>query len=65
MKENGYYLSLDLGTQGTKAAVISRDGTVLRSEFTANCFYESDEGEISISGERMREGVIAATRAVL
>ncbi|MDO4272360.1 MAG: FGGY family carbohydrate kinase [Eubacteriales bacterium] len=65
MKKERYYLSLDLGTQGTKAAIINQRGTVLQSQFTANCFFESESGEISISGENLRKGVRDATVELL
>lgn len=65
MKKKRCYLSLDLGTQGTKAAIINQQGTVLQSQFTANHFFESESGEISISGKEIRQCVRDATAGVL
>lgn len=65
MSNNTYFLSLDLGTQGTKAALVGLDGTVLFSSFSENVYTEKDDGEISIPAEELTKGVEKATRKLL
>lgn len=63
--EKKYFLSLDLGTQGTKAALLDFQGNVAACSFSENVFQEKDSGEISIAAEDLRRVVLASTRAVL
>ncbi|RHV89960.1 hypothetical protein DXA96_08345 [Lachnospiraceae bacterium OF09-33XD] len=63
--EKKYILSLDLGTQGTKAALLDLDGNVITCGFSENLFSESDGGEITLSAEKLLAGVLASTKAVL
>lgn len=63
--EKKYILSLDLGTQGTKAALLDLDGNVITCGFSENLFSENDGGEITLSAEKLLAGVLASTKAVL
>ena len=63
--EKKYFLSLDLGTQGAKAAVLDFNGRVAACSFSENIFTERDSGEITMEAEELRRVVIESTRAVL
>ena len=65
MVKEKYFLSLDLGTQGTKAALVNLSGDVLCSAFSENRYTEKDDGEISIPAEELSKGVLRATRKLL
>lgn len=65
MEKKKFFLSLDLGTQGTKAAIVDLDGHVLGSTFSANVFSESDCGAITLEAEALQQGVIQATRQLV
>lgn len=60
-----YVLSIDLGTQGVKTAVLDYEGTVLAQGFEKNVFCSEEEGEISIRPEDLMNAVRNTTRAVL
>ncbi len=65
MLKEKYFLSLDLGTQGTKAALVNLSGDVLYSAFSENRYTEKDDGEISIPAEELTKGVLLATQTLL
>ena len=63
--EQNYFLSLDLGTQGTKAALIDINGNVAACAFAENIFSENDGGAIILPAEALRDGAAEVTKAVL
>lgn len=65
MLNETYFLSLDLGTQGTKAALVTMGGEVVCSAFSENVYTEKDDGEISIPAEELSDGVLRATKMLL
>lgn len=65
MDNKQYILSLDLGTQGTKAALVDLQTEVLASEFSPNNFSEHDDGAILLDADALADGVADATRRLL
>lgn len=65
MSGNQYILSLDLGTQGTKAALVTLEAEVIESEFSSNKFEEYDDGAILLQAEALINSVADVTKRLL
>ena len=65
MKQNTAVLSLDLGTQGTKAALVRLDGSLIDSAFSRNRFYDGPGGAILLDADALLDGVAEATATLL
>ena len=60
-----YLVAVDIGTQGTKTALIEKDGTIVKTAFSPSHFHEDETGKIEQEPGEIYRSVIETIRQVV